>query len=113
MTNREENYQREIEQQLEQLENELMLLKQRYTQIQTDQQQKAQWQQKAKDIQQNKNLTREMRFELRRIEKEIELIEINLESKLISWRSLSKPFWQVIRFVGLGILIGWWLKSWM
>jgi transcriptional regulator with XRE-family HTH domain len=104
---------KEIEQQLEQLENELMLLKQRYSQIERDQQKKAEWQQKAKDIQQAKNRTEEMRFDLRRIEKEIELIEINLESKLISWRSLNKPFWQVIRFGGLGILIGWWLKSWM
>lgn len=104
---------KEIEQQLEQLENELMLLKQRYSQIERDQQKKAEWRQKAKDIQQAKNRTEEMRFDLRRIEKEIELIEINLESKLISWRSLNKPFWQVIRFGGLGILIGWWLKSWM
>jgi len=66
MTNLEENYRREIEQQLEQLENELMLLKQRYTQIERDQQQKAEWQQKAKDIQQSKNQTREMRLEFNR-----------------------------------------------
>lgn len=41
----------------------------------------------------------------------LEQIEVELESRLISWSSFREPFWQVVRFVGLGIVIGVILKS--
>ncbi|MBD0342554.1 MAG: DUF2203 domain-containing protein, partial [Microcoleus sp. Co-bin12] len=52
-----------------------------------------------------------LKQELREIEKELETIELNLESRLFSWTSIIGPFWQAVRFGGLGILIGWILKS--
>jgi len=39
------------------------------------------------------------------------MLETNLESQLFSWTSLKRPFWQIIRFGGLGVVIGWLLRS--
>jgi septal ring factor EnvC (AmiA/AmiB activator) len=111
MTKPEENQQSDFEQELEELETGLRLLKERYTQVQRDQQQKAQWQQEIKNLKENKNQTPEIKAELKRLEKELEVLEINLESQLFSWKSLNRPFWQAVRFGGLGIIIGWMLKS--
>ncbi|MEA5577829.1 hypothetical protein [Anabaena sp. UHCC 0451] len=111
MTNLEENQPSEFEQELEELETSLRFLKERYAQVQKDQQQKAQWQQEIKNLKQNKNKTPEIKAELNRIEKELEVLEINLESQLFSWKSLNRPFWQAVRFGGLGVIIGWMLKS--
>ncbi|MBD2296519.1 hypothetical protein H6G06_24330 [Anabaena sphaerica FACHB-251] len=111
MTNLEENQQPEFEQELEEVETSLRLLKERYAQVQQDQQQKAQWQQEIKNLKDNKNQTPEIKAELKRIQKELEVLEINLESQLFSWKSLNRPFWQAVRFGGLGVIIGWLLKS--
>ncbi|QYX33001.1 hypothetical protein [Sphaerospermopsis torques-reginae] len=111
MTKPEENQQPDFEQELEELETGLRLLKERYAQVQRDQQQKAQWQQEIKNLKENKNQTPEIKAELKRLEKELEALEINLESQLFSWKSLNRPFWQAVRFGGLGIIIGWVLKS--
>ncbi|MCA1993960.1 MAG: DUF2203 domain-containing protein, partial [Coleofasciculus sp. S288] len=52
-----------------------------------------------------------LQAELKRIKEELETIELNLESRLFSWGSLKEPFWQAVRFGGLGVVIGWILKS--
>jgi hypothetical protein len=45
------------------------------------------------------------------IQKELAEIELRLESELFKWSDLSEPFWQAVRFMGIGIVIGWILKS--
>jgi IS605 OrfB family transposase len=113
MTNLEDNQQSEFEQELEELETDLRLLKERYAQVQQDHQKKAQWQQELKNPQQNKNQTPEVKEELKRIQKQLQVLELNLESQLFSWNSLKRPFWQFVRFGGLGVIIGWLLRSWI
>jgi formylmethanofuran dehydrogenase subunit E len=113
MTKPEENPQLDFEQELEEVETSLRFLKDRYAQVQKDQQQKAQWQQESKNLKQNRQQTPEMKAELTRLQKQLEAIEINLESQLFSWTSLKRPFWQAVRFGGLGVIIGWLLKSWV
>ncbi len=49
--------------------------------------------------------------ELQEISGRLEQIELELESRLISWSSFNEIFWQIIRFVGIGIIIGVILKS--
>ncbi|NJM56851.1 MAG: hypothetical protein HC857_04575 [Synechococcales cyanobacterium RU_4_20] len=49
--------------------------------------------------------------ELKDIQQQLEQIEVAIESQLFSWDSFREVFWQMIRFVGLGIVIGWVLKS--
>jgi DNA repair exonuclease SbcCD ATPase subunit len=113
MTKPEENPQLDFEQELEEVETSLRFLKDRYAQVQKDQQQKAQWQQELKSLKQNRKQTPEMKAELTRLQQQLEAIEIGLESQLFSWTSLKRPFWQAVRFGGLGVIIGWLLKSWV
>jgi septal ring factor EnvC (AmiA/AmiB activator) len=113
MTNLDENPQLDFAQELEEVETSLRFLKDRYTQVQNDQQQKAQWQQELKNLKQNRKQTPEIKNELSRLQKQLETLEINLESQLFSWTSLKRPFWQAVRFGGLGVIIGWLLKSWV
>lgn len=51
--------------------------------------------------------------ELTQIEKQIEAIALNLESRLFKWRSFKEPFWQIIRYGGLGFTLGWLLHRWL
>jgi DNA repair exonuclease SbcCD ATPase subunit len=113
MTKPEENPQLDFEQELEEVETSLRFLKDRYAQVQKDQQQKAQWQQELKNLKQNRKQTPEIKAELTRLQQQLEAIEIGLESQLFSWVTLKRPFWQAVRFGGLGVIIGWLLKSWV
>ncbi|BAY27293.1 hypothetical protein NIES2100_71160 [Calothrix sp. NIES-2100] len=105
------NSESEFAQELEEVERSLVSLKERYTQVQSDKEHKAQLQQRRQDLQHNKNPTPEIKAELRQIKQQLEVLEINLESQLFSWRSFKKPFWQAVRFGGMGVIIGWILKS--
>ena len=44
--------------------------------------------------------------QLQEVGEQLEQIEASLESRLLSWSSLREPFWQIVRFVGIGIIIG-------
>ena len=95
------------------VERSLAAVKERYTQIQVDRQRQVELGHRREEIRHSRrqNPLPQLKQELREIEKELETIELNLESKLFSWTSIIEPFWQAVRFGGLGILIGWILKS--
>lgn len=96
-------------------ERSLVALKERYTQIQVDRQRQAELGHRCEEIRQSnrRNPLPQLKEELRQIDRELESIELNLESSLFSWGSIKQPFWQAVRFGGLGILIGWLLKSYV
>ncbi|MEM6254570.1 MAG: hypothetical protein AAF821_16775 [Cyanobacteria bacterium P01_D01_bin.156] len=52
------------------------------------------------------------RAELKRLKKQIETLEETLENQLLSWNNLKEPFWQILRFVGLGLVLGWFFRGW-
>ena len=106
-----ENSEPDFEQELEEVERSLLSLRERYDQVQRDRQQQAQWQQRRDQLKHNKSQTPEIKAELRQIQQQLEMLEVNLESQLFSWTSLKRPFWQIIRFGGLGVVIGWLLRS--
>ena len=103
----------EFERSLAEVEQALGYLKQRYAQVQYDQQRQVELQQRLSQV--NKELRHkkqiQLQAELRQIKEQLEAIELNLESHLFSWGSLKEPFWQAVRFGGLGIVVGWILKS--
>lgn len=103
-----------VERSLADVEQLLVNLKERYVQVQYDQQRQVELQQRLKQV--NKELRHKKRIqlkvELQQIKEQLEAIEVNLESQLFSWGSLKEPFWQAVRFGGLGIIVGWILKSW-
>ncbi|MGK7931246.1 MAG: DUF2203 domain-containing protein [Microcystaceae cyanobacterium] len=114
-------------QELGQTEQMLVQLKQRYQQVKQAQQQQTELQ--GEGIQlgeewENHQLP-ELEQELQRINRQIQELSLILESELLSndelmriYKSelrsglLGEIFWQVARFGGLGILIGWLLKTW-
>ena len=105
----EENQEQDFEQELFTAEQSLLSLKERYTQVQADKSRQAELQKRLKKLRYNKSP--QMKAELRQIKQQLEVLELNLESQLFSWGSLKEPFWQAIRFGGLGVIIGWILKS--
>jgi DNA repair exonuclease SbcCD ATPase subunit len=103
---------REIEQILITVERSLSELKERYLQVKQDWQARSQLLAEQEQLQQRQqnNVTKEpVKTELKHLQQKLAELELNLESRLLVNFS---PFWQVVRFVGLGIVIGWLLKTW-
>ncbi len=93
----------EVEQSLEQLQS-------RHTQVKQDLAKRSQIQERQEELKQqqkDKSLPQPLKTELRSIQDELDSLELNLESIL-----LPDIFWQVVRFVFLGIVIGWFLHIW-
>ncbi|GAB4382847.1 MAG: hypothetical protein Kow00121_43720 [Elainellaceae cyanobacterium] len=107
----------DIEQGLREAERSLLLLKARYAQIQIDQQQQQELQQRQNQLEQQLKRTRspvgrrELQRDLKQVTQQLEELEVALESQLFSWSGLKEVFWQAIRFGGLGVVLGWVLKS--
>lgn len=107
----------DFDQTLKEVEQALLLLKARYAQIQLDRQHQQDLLQRKEQIE--KQLQHppsqisqlELKRELKRIRQQLEELEVALESQLFSWSGLKEIFWQAVRFGGLGIVIGWILKS--
>lgn len=98
-----------FEQELVAVERSLHDLKERYKQVQQDEQTQATLRERKEQIkpQMARSSTVELQAELTRLQTQLDELEVNLESKLFSWGSLREPFWQIIRFGGLGFVFGW------
>jgi cytochrome c biogenesis factor len=104
-----ENELLELERSLCDVSRSLFALKDRFFQVETDQELQAELQERLQELEDSE--LSEMKVELNLIRQQLEVLEINLESRLFTWRSVKQPFWQVVRFGGLGMIIGWLLKS--
>ncbi len=98
-----------FEQDLATVEQALQELRQRHTQVLQDQQRQAELGDRRERIHQipHYRAIPELRAELQQIEAQLGELEVNLESRLFSWSSLKRPFWQIVRFGGLGFVLGW------
>lgn len=104
----------DIEEEIINLEASVEKLKQRYQQIQIDTARQEELIAEKKAAEQelaNNNNHDSLKSELNYIKKELSEIELRLESELFKWSNLSEPFWQAVRFLGLGIIIGWILNN--
>ena len=99
----------EFQQGLYDVEQALVALKERYEQIENDSNLLQELKNRRSSLLQSK--LPEMKAELKHIEQQLEVLSINLESRLLNWRSFKDPFWQIVRFSGMGVIIGWLLKS--
>ncbi len=90
-------------QMLETLDGNVTKLKERYAQVQTDQARQTELQTRKAAIANQP----EFAAELAKIEQELSEMDVRLESQLIPSGFLKDYFWQTVRFVGLGIAIGW------
>ncbi|MGC9502327.1 hypothetical protein [Baaleninema sp.] len=84
----------DLDRSLEDLQAALSQLKLRHAQVQRDRERRQQ-----------------LKAELQRLSQQLEQVELRLESQLFSWREVREPFWQAVRFLGLGVVVGWILKS--
>lgn len=80
---------------LQEVEQALIDLRRRYRQIQRDRTQKE-----------------ELEAKLKHLQSELDALDYHLESRLVTWKDMLEPFWLAVRFGGLGIILGWLLKSW-
>ena len=98
-----------FEQELATVERSLDDFKERYKQVQQDQHTQVQLQERQEQLkrQMQRSPAPELKAELNRLQTQLDELEVNLESKLFSWGSLREPFWQIVRFGGLGLVIGW------
>ncbi|MEL6161298.1 MAG: hypothetical protein AAFQ40_09495 [Cyanobacteria bacterium J06623_5] len=61
----------------------------------------------------SKDLSQLPAEELAQLQDRLEALKVTLESQLLSWREMQEPFWQIVRFVGLGLVVGWFLRGWL
>jgi predicted RNase H-like nuclease (RuvC/YqgF family) len=94
---------------LETVERSLQELKERHAQIEQDQPLQKELEARSQTMrsQLRQSKSSRLKLELRKIEKQLEELEFNLESRLFSWAGFKEVFWQAIRFSGLGIAVGW------
>ena len=98
-----------FEQTLERVEQSLQDLKDRYAQIEHDQtlQQELEARSERLRSQLRQSKSSSLKLELQKLEKQLDELELNLESRLFSWAGFKDVFWQAVRFSGLGIVVGW------
>jgi type IV secretory pathway VirD2 relaxase len=102
---------------LQAVEAQLQQLQERYYQVRQDSQVQNELQQRQQRLKRElkSNLSdaekQEVKAELKRIQMQIDALQLRLESDLFGWHSVKEPFWQAVRFGGLGIVLGWILKG--
>jgi chromosome segregation ATPase len=104
----------DFEQALQEIEQALQALKARHAQIQSDQRRQRGLQQRLSQAEQElryRRSSKALQTELKQIRQQLDELEVALESQLFSWNGLREIFWQAVRFGGIGIVIGWVLKS--
>ena len=110
----------ELVAQLQTTEQSLQELRLRFEQVETSyrhqqylqqQQQRAKQDLKQANAEQRPDVQQELKQELKRVQQQLDEVELALESRLFSWRSFREPFWQAVRFGGIGVILGWILKS--
>ena len=95
------------------IEASLEKVKARHQQIILDRAKKEELLERKKEIKKlaKNNHQVSLKSELHFLEEELTQIEVRLESELFKWSSLNEPFWQIVRFVGIGVILGWFLKT--
>jgi len=53
----------------------------------------------------------ELLQEYDRLQEGLQRIETRWEAQFFSWEGFGTVFWQVVRFLGLGLVLGWWLRG--
>jgi ABC-type phosphate transport system auxiliary subunit len=95
-----------FEQELAEVERSLQELKDRHSQVQQAETAQATLKQRQEQVkhQLQQATSSELKAELQQIQGSLDELEVKLESRLFSW---EKPFWQIVRFGGAGLVIGW------
>jgi uncharacterized protein YhaN len=95
-----------FEQELMEVERSLQELRDRHSQVQQAQATQATLHQRQEQVKRQLQhaASSDLKAELQHIQNSLDDLELKLESRLFSW---EKPFWQIVRFGGLGVVVGW------
>jgi ABC-type uncharacterized transport system ATPase component len=103
----------EFDREIAELESAIFTLKQRHADTQLAAQEQVVLTRQRNELKQKGTSHPEVKQELQLIRSRLAELDLTLESRLINeWRLMWEPFWQAVRFGGLGIVIGWVLASW-
>lgn len=120
------NHDREFAEKMADVEQTLLRLKQRYRQVQGDQQQQKAISEQLQALNPSDEDDPDPHLipQIEDLKAQLQELELHLESSLLSnpdllrllWQEvrrglLGDVFWQIVRFGGLGVIIGWVLKS--
>lgn len=115
-----------FDQSLQDLETELEHFKLRYQNFLADWQQYQDLQAQLQDSENPENVSdpphipdpaeleqsqRDLLQEYDRLREQLAGIETRWEAQFFSWEGFGTVFWQVVRFLGLGLVLGWWLRG--
>ncbi len=103
------NEETELDLEIAQLEQAIADLKQRSIDVQLAERERIVLQRNRHELKTKSQNRPEILQELKDIKNRLEELDLLLESRLLN---LWEPFWQAVRFGGLGIAIGWFLCSW-
>jgi len=109
------------------LTQSLQTLQTRYDEVQSHRAKQQQFEEHRADLEARWQAEQrpELEQELQQMKAQLEELSLQLESELLTDKQLQKifwdglrqglmgdVFWQIVRFGGLGIVVGWLLKSW-
>jgi hypothetical protein len=108
-----ENYVSEFDREIAELEQTLAQLKHRHADTQLAAQEQLVLVRQRNELKQKGSRYPEVKQELELIRSRLAELELTLESRLLNeWKLMWEPFWQAVRFGGLGIAIGWFISTW-
>ena len=103
----------EFDREIAQLEQTLSALKQRQAEIEVAQQEQIVLERQRNELKHKGSQRPAVQQELAQIRSRLEQLELTLESRLLNeWKLMWEPFWQAVRFGGLGIALGWFISTW-
>jgi predicted RecB family endonuclease len=93
---------------LDELQTEIVRLRERYQQVSVDDLAREELRARRKIVK-SRGRSSETKQELQEITARLDQLDTALESQLMT----MEPFWTAVRYGGLGILIGWGIKTWL
>jgi chorismate mutase len=103
----------EFDREIAELEQKISSIKQRQVEIELAEREQVVLTRQRNELKQKGSNHPDAKQELELIRSRLTELDLTLESRLLNeWKLMWEPFWQAVRFGGLGIIIGWVLASW-
>ena len=103
----------DFEREIAALEQSISALKHRQADIELAQRERVVLERQRNELKHRGVKYPEAKQELEQIRSRLEQLDLTLESRLINeWKLMWEPFWQAVRFGGLGIAMGWFISTW-
>jgi DNA repair exonuclease SbcCD ATPase subunit len=99
----------EFDREIAELEAAISALKQRQAEIELAEREQVVLERQRNELKHKGSKYPEAKQELAQIRSRLEELDLILESRLLN---MWEPFWQAVRFGGLGIAIGWFISTW-